>query len=263
MAELDHQSLQQVLVEGVVVGDQHTQRSRLDHPRLFLPRASAADLDEDVVQRPRRDRLGQHRLDHTTVGGGRLRRGRRRGRDQNDRHLVCPARAAQGGRDLEAVDRRRAVLDQGDVEWPPDLDCPLRLGWRGGGGAGAPLLDLEGEDALLGRVGGDDEHSHRLERQQGRADTAGQGLGQDREPEGRARVRTRLHPALLDAKLAIHHLDEMLGGVEAEHRQPVAGLEAVVRSGHPVDPSAKNARGHAAAGVADPEVERDQAAAIL
>src|SRR5207302_5531183 len=98
-----------------------------------------------------------------------------------------------------------------------------------------PLLDLQVEEPPFGRVGGDDEHPHRLEGQLGGGHRPGQRLGQHREVEARAGVGSGLDPTLLHAELAVHHADQLLGGAKAQHRQPVAGLETVVRTRDPIE----------------------------
>ena len=65
------------------------------------------------------------------------------------------------------------MLHEGDVERAAHLDRADRLLGSRRAGAGAPLLDLQGEDALLDRVRGDDQHAHRLEGQHGGARHAG------------------------------------------------------------------------------------------
>src|SRR6202008_272252 len=50
----------------------------------------------------------------------------------------------------------------------------------------------------------------------------------------------------------------------AQHREPVAWLQPVVRTWrHPVQSATQDSGGHAAAGVADLEVELDEPAAVL
>src|SRR5207248_431438 len=72
-----------------------------------------------------------------------------------------------------------------------------------------------------------------------------------------------LHPTLLDAEVAVHHLDQVLGRAQAEHRQPVAWLEAVVRTGDTVEASAEDARRYPASGVPDLEAQRHQTTSIF
>ena len=155
------------------------------------------------------------------------------------------------------------MLDQRDVERTPDLDRAERLFGGRRCGRGSPLLDLEREDALLGRVGGDDEHVHRLEGQQRGGHRSRQAFAEDGEAEGRARVRPRLHPSLLHAELTVHHLDQLLGRAQAQHGQPVAGFELVVGTGHAVETATKDPRRHAPTGVADVELQRHEAAAVF
>ena len=177
------------------------------------------------MERTRRHRLGQHRLDRAAVRSGGLGRARHRRGDEHDRHLVGAAARPERRADLEPVDRRRPVLDQGDVERPADLNHGPRLFRRGRRRVRPPLLHLQGEHALFGRVGGDDEDAHPLERQQRRPDAAGQRLGEDRERERGAGIGPGLHPALLDAQLAVHHLDELPRGAQAQDGEPIPGLE--------------------------------------
>ena len=88
MAELGDEPPEQVLIEGVVIGDEDAQRAGLDLLRRRLFSATSGDLDQHVVQRARRDRLGQRGLDDAAVRGRRLGGSRHRRRDQDDGHLV-------------------------------------------------------------------------------------------------------------------------------------------------------------------------------
>ena len=70
MAQLADQPLQEVLVQRVVVRDQDAKRTRFHLKRRLRLGTAPADLDHHVVQRPRRHRLGERRLDQPAVGRG-------------------------------------------------------------------------------------------------------------------------------------------------------------------------------------------------
>ena len=88
-------------------------------------------------------------------------------------------------------------------------------------------------------------------------------LRQDRELERRACVRSLLDAALLDAQLTIHHLDEPTADREADDGQGVARFIEIGQRSVVAQTAAKDASRHAAAGVADPEMELEKITALL
>ena len=119
MAELCDLPAQHVLVQGVVVRDQHLEAHDGD---LFDGRrdrgrgATHTDLGHDVPQLLRRHGFGERRLHHAAVRGHHLIGPDRAGNDEDDRKLMPSAPAAELGCNRKSVDGGFAVLDKRQVE---------------------------------------------------------------------------------------------------------------------------------------------------
>src|SRR5438034_1260003 len=116
------------------------------------------------------------------------------------------------------------MLDQSDVERTTHLDRAKRLLWRRRGGGRPPLLDLQRDHSFFGRVRADDEHPHRLQRQQRGAHGAGQRLGDARECKAGACVRAGHDAALLHPQPAIPHPHQLHRRAEAHTTDAATGL---------------------------------------
>ncbi len=95
VAEPHDESTQEVLVERVVIGDQHLQRTGrnpFDDRGHDRSHRSSADLDHHVMQLARSHRLGQRCLHQSAVSGAGLLSSGRGSCDQHDRQLVGTAK---------------------------------------------------------------------------------------------------------------------------------------------------------------------------
>ncbi len=257
MTELGHQAAEQVLVQRIVVGDQHFERPRRDPFDLRWGRRYHLvnpHLDHYVVQLARRHGLGERCLHQPAVGGSRFLR-RRLGADKHDRKLLRTSERPQRSRQREAVDRWEAVLDQRDVEGLALLGSGEGFFRCGLGRDRSPRLRLQRHHATLGGVRCHHEHIHGFERHRCGGHLGRHRLGQHGELEKGARVRTRLDAALLHPQFAVHHLDQPPARREVEDSQPVAGLQLRRSGASLTHPASQDSRRHALAGVPHAELE--------